>query len=45
MTEITFYIINTISIILAIALLVIIYKTYKYVKEMRAEMKNNSRKK
>ncbi len=44
MTEVTFYIINTITIILAIALVVGIFKTYKYIKEIHAAMKNDSKK-
>lgn len=44
MTEVTFYIINTAVIILAIALVVGIFKTYKYVKEIHAELKNSSKK-
>lgn len=44
MTEVTFYIINTLTIILTIALVVGIYKIYKYVKEMRDEMRNHSKK-
>ena len=39
MTEVAFYIINTVAIIATIALLVGIFKIYKYAKEIHKEEK------